>query len=70
MAEQADLHATHTCDYPGCIAEGRHKTVMGRVYCDKCNDRLVVVETGCLVANGTPTPLAGWWRRLRTRGLV
>ena len=69
MAEQAETRATHKCDYPGCIAEGRHLTVMGRVYCDKCNDRLVVAETGCLAGNGTPTPLAGWWRRLRTRHL-
>jgi len=39
--------------------------VTGEVYCEKCNDELVVAETGCLAGNGTPAPGRGWWRRLR-----
>lgn len=58
---------THECDRPGCHAEAHHRTVTGQVLCDRCDDRLTVAETACQANNGTPAPLAGWWRALRRR---
>ena len=55
------------CDAPGCTGEGRHRTVMGKLLCGRCNDRRIVAETACLAGNGTPTAPAGWWHRLMTR---
>ncbi len=62
-----ERQATHECDRPGCTAVGRHRTVLGQLLCDHCDDVLVEAETGCLAGNGTPVPPAGWWRRLRRR---
>ena len=61
---QWELHDARRCDAPGCTGEGIHRTVMGKVLCERCNDVRVVAETGCLAGNGTPTPPVGWWRRL------
>jgi hypothetical protein len=65
MPDERESLAIRRCDRPGCTAEGCHRTVMGKVLCEHCNDVLVMAETGCLSGNGTPAPPSGWWRRLR-----
>lgn len=58
---------TRQCDAPGCTGEAHHRTVMGRMLCERCNEMQEAAEMACLTGNGTPAPPAGWWRRLVAR---